>query len=504
MLFGAGETGKCNDLSGILDPSRTRRRRRRRQPRRFEMETRDFPTGQGQPNHLKRIRLRYTRRAPRRSAEPTARPDRTRDTWVDAEHQALTMPGEDPVAWWLPTVPRGCATCACASRRTGSEPLDRASRRADRQARELMPVSDQEFSGAQARVAALEVLVRQLQGPAPAGVVASQEVPDGREEEAKYPHKWPTGAITRSRGSRPSARRRAPERRRPAPMTRTSTPSWARIQPRAARICSPTSAAAPATTRSASARPRAGRSGDSALARSGRHVRAGWDYDTATGNVETGYPQPLRSPEGPRAGHAGLRHQRRDAAAQLPAISGRAGRGAAQGGRVRGVRRGPAGARKRAANEAIDRAPIDTAYSASSTPVRPVRGGSARTSRATGRAQARLRPRRPGPRRAAARSSAYGFQRQDQDWATQLERAKREAGAFGDDILNAKVAQFTQNNPGRRCLIYPDVPTVSAPPPAPGMSTLGAGPGFPGSTLKKKKNKRGQTIGTYTNSVTGP
>lgn len=41
-----------------------------------------------------------------------------------------------------------------------------------------MPVSDQEFAALKARVARLEVLVRQLQGALPPLVVA-QEVPNG-------------------------------------------------------------------------------------------------------------------------------------------------------------------------------------------------------------------------------------------------------------------------------------------------------------------------------------
>jgi hypothetical protein len=230
------------------------------------------------------------------------------------------------------------------------------------------------------------------------------------------------------------------------------------------------------------------------------------DYNTSTGNLETGYNRNLSDLLKSR--EQGTQDYGTNVATlQRNYLNQGVAQGEAQrkAGAFAGSGAAAQSARKRTANEAIDRAPIDTAYSrfidASQT-------GQSRLGedRRSGLDALKLAYDR-GDADLAASGLKLGtaFTRQDQDWATQLERAKREAGAFGDDVLNAKVAQFLQNNPGRTVpIIYPDVPTVSAPPPAPGMSTLGAGPGFPGSTLKKKKNKRGQTIGTYTNSVTGP
>jgi hypothetical protein len=108
MLLGAGTDGRLNDLSEIFnafdysgggDADGTAPL--------FELETRDFPTGQGQPNHLKRIRLRYTAQG---TAPPNVQAAYSTDplhaTWADLNTTALTMPGEDPLAWWLPQVPR--------------------------------------------------------------------------------------------------------------------------------------------------------------------------------------------------------------------------------------------------------------------------------------------------------------------------------------------------------------------------------------------------------------
>jgi hypothetical protein len=226
------------------------------------------------------------------------------------------------------------------------------------------------------------------------------------------------------------------------------------------------------------------------------------DYNTATGNVNTGYQRNLsdllqaRTRGGEDYGTNVQTLQRNYQ-----------NLGTSQAGQQRkaGVSRGGAAAQaaaKRQANEGIERAPIDTAYQRfmqDSTQTEGRLGEDKDRSLAsllTGYTRGDQDLTTQGDR------LALGFTRQDQDWTTQLERAKREAGEFGRDITKAKVAQFMQNNPDA------DVPytssALSAGPKAPALAqTLTAGPGVPGTTVKKRK-KKGQTFVTYTNSVTGP
>jgi hypothetical protein len=100
FLLGGGEDGFVSDLTDIFRPSATNARDADNTSIEFQVETRDFPTGQGQPNHLKRVRLTYTLEgAAQIAAEITD--DRTRTTWVALGSEDLTAPGEDPAAWWL-------------------------------------------------------------------------------------------------------------------------------------------------------------------------------------------------------------------------------------------------------------------------------------------------------------------------------------------------------------------------------------------------------------------
>ena len=77
-----------------------------------EIETRHLPTGQGQPNHLKRIRVRYVGASS--SAAPVnvtaaynANPDASSSSgWVSLGTKALPVSGADLASWWLPVPAR--------------------------------------------------------------------------------------------------------------------------------------------------------------------------------------------------------------------------------------------------------------------------------------------------------------------------------------------------------------------------------------------------------------
>jgi hypothetical protein len=138
---------------------------------------------------------------------------------------------------------------------------------------------------------------------------------------------------------------------------------------------------------------------------------------------------------------------------------------------------------KRAANEALARAPIDTAhqrYGDQSTETEK------RLTQDTGTARDEL---------------GLGFTRQNTDWNTQLTRGQREQNYFAADTLDAKVAQFLQNNPGAKVPITPGPfsgTTTKVP-----VTSIAAGPGIPGTTTRKRKTKAG-LVTTYGNRVTGP
>lgn len=75
----------------------------------FDVETRDFPTGSGQPNHVRQIRLRYTLDGVAAvtayysfSSRSTLEPDDVDRDWVDLGAQDLIDPGLDPLRWRLP------------------------------------------------------------------------------------------------------------------------------------------------------------------------------------------------------------------------------------------------------------------------------------------------------------------------------------------------------------------------------------------------------------------
>jgi hypothetical protein len=202
-------------------------------------------------------------------------------------------------------------------------------------------------------------------------------------------------------------------------------------------------------------------------------ARAGYDYDTATGNVETGYQRNLSD----------LLKAREQGTQDY-------------GTNIAGVQRGY---QNLGTNEAIDRAPIDTAYGRFIDQSNLTQGRLGEDKQRNLAELLRSYTRGDQDLTTQGEKMGLAFQRQDTDWATQVQRGKREAGAFAGDILNAKVAQFVANNPDAN-LPYTALPK---PPKAPGM-TLTAGPGVPGTTLRKRKTKRGQTIGLYTNAVTAP
>lgn len=225
------------------------------------------------------------------------------------------------------------------------------------------------------------------------------------------------------------------------------------------------------------------------------------DYNTGTGNIETGYQRSLsdllqQRERGTQDYGTNVSTLQRNFA-NLGIAQGEAQRKA---GAMAGSGANLQAARKRAANEAIERAPIDTAYQRFMADSNTSQGrlGEDRTRNLADLLRAYNRGDQDLTTQGGQLSLAYG--RQGEDWATALQRAQREAGAFADDTLEAKVAQFVQNNPGQ------DVPFIPGAFPAskiPNPNTLTAGPGVPGTTTKKKKTKLG-TVVTYTNSVKGP
>lgn len=159
-------------------------------------------------------------------------------------------------------------------------------------------------------------------------------------------------------------------------------------------------------------------------------------------------------------------------------------------------------ARKRAANQALDKAPIDTAYQrfmADSTTSENRLGEDKATSLADLLRGYNRTTEDLGWNQGQA---GLGYTRQTGDLQTQLQRASDEHTAFGQDIDTARQMQWggpavvsttIKPQPG------PSSPTSSPAPTAQGQ-TLTAAPGLPG--VKKKKGK-GRVV-TYTASVGGP
>jgi len=227
--------------------------------------------------------------------------------------------------------------------------------------------------------------------------------------------------------------------------------------------------------------------------------RAGEDYNTATGNVNTGYQRNLTDLLKARAQGS------EDYGTSIAGVQrGFANLGTNQAGQQRkaGVWQGGAvaqAAQKRAANEQLARAPIDTAYQRFVADSTQTEG---RLNEDKGRSLADLlRARTRGDEDLGTQSLklSTGFGRQNADWTTQLQRAASEQEAFAGDTLDAKVAQFLQNNPGRKVPLLPNAP-LPVKPKAPGQ-TITVGPGVPGTVVKRNKKKK--TV-TYSNSVAGP
>lgn len=59
-MLGAMRDNRIADMTGVLEPSLTNAIDADGTEFVFDVESRDFPTGQGQPNHVRRLRLRYT------------------------------------------------------------------------------------------------------------------------------------------------------------------------------------------------------------------------------------------------------------------------------------------------------------------------------------------------------------------------------------------------------------------------------------------------------------
>jgi hypothetical protein len=229
-------------------------------------------------------------------------------------------------------------------------------------------------------------------------------------------------------------------------------------------------------------------------------TRAGEDRATGEKNIQTGYGRNLsdlltaraRGGEDYQTSVAGLQRDFANLGTQQAGQQRKAG--VALGGAAEQA------ARKRAANEALQRAPIDTAYRRFTDDSASTEGrlGDDRTNAIDALNLAYKR----GTEDLGAQGLKLGLasDRQSTDWGTQLQRARREQGAFAADTLKAKVAQFLQNFPGQK--VPYDLP-ATVPPPAPKSITVG--PNVPGITKKRGKNKRGQRTVTYTNTpLTGP
>jgi hypothetical protein len=106
-LFAVGSDGRAVDMTGLLLPALAGPIDADFSTYEFEIETRDFPTGQGQPNHIRQIRMRYTLDSPEDTTNIDAslsfQPETTATprAWTALGPQTLAEPGVDPAKWPL-------------------------------------------------------------------------------------------------------------------------------------------------------------------------------------------------------------------------------------------------------------------------------------------------------------------------------------------------------------------------------------------------------------------
>lgn len=107
-LLGAGVDGYLNDLTHVLRQDYSSGGDADGGFPDLTIETRDFPTGQGQPNHLKRIRIGYSALlyAADIELDLSYSVDTFHTTWTDLPSQLLVAPGDDPLAEWIQPVKR--------------------------------------------------------------------------------------------------------------------------------------------------------------------------------------------------------------------------------------------------------------------------------------------------------------------------------------------------------------------------------------------------------------
>lgn len=98
-LLGAGLDGWISDLTPIFDPDDEENADADGTVYRFDIETRDFPTGQGQPNHVKRVRLRYTNVGQPAVVRLLVERD---GGWGAFEPVTLSLGKGLVASWWLP------------------------------------------------------------------------------------------------------------------------------------------------------------------------------------------------------------------------------------------------------------------------------------------------------------------------------------------------------------------------------------------------------------------
>jgi hypothetical protein len=173
------------------------------------------------------------------------------------------------------------------------------------------------------------------------------------------------------------------------------------------------------------------------------------DYDTGVGRTEQGYQRSLSDLLTSRARGG---EDYRTTLANLQRNYDILGTNQSAAARKAGVASGGAfaqSAQKRAANQALEKAPIDTAYQRALTDSQT--------------AQTRLGEDRQNTLADLMRQWSRGtgelginYQRSTEDLNTQAERGIREGGSFEQDIQAAKVGQFQQMYPGAK------LPTVTA------------------------------------------
>jgi hypothetical protein len=226
-------------------------------------------------------------------------------------------------------------------------------------------------------------------------------------------------------------------------------------------------------------------------------ARSGQDYGLGQANIETGYQRNLSDLLKAREqGTADYGTNIADLQRGYQQLGTAQAEGQRKAGAFMGSGAAQQAARKRTANEAHDRAPIDTAYS------RFMDASGTTQGRLVEDRQASLADLLRGYSRAGEdidRGGASGilnYQRGQEDLTTTERRAGDEKTAFEQDVGRAKVAQFMDYTRGLGRL-----PTIV--PPAGGATTSKPDTPTPQTLTANRKKRKGNVV-TYYNTVGGP